>query len=304
MNRFMFACGIWMAAFFAAELRAGTGESTKFTPSESVPVSWESQFRFSIVGESDFTDGPHDFGGVSSLDFKARVVASLPVSTSVLLRAGVDWEQTHFDAPDALRIPNSLQGASLVLGADLQLGEAWIFRIEVQPGFYGGETSLRGDDFNAPITLGASYFVSADLQLVAGVSIDANRKYPVLPGVGLRWKVASDWVINAILPNPRLEYTVTDSVLLYAGADIRVGTYRMGSDFGNGFGEPKLNEAVADYTQIRAGIGAAWQISPAATVELEAGFVPTTELNYHRAEYRIRSDDYPPYGGINVKLKF
>jgi hypothetical protein len=271
---------------------------------ERSPLSWESQFRFSIVGNSDYTDGPRDFGEVSSLDFRLRAVASLPLSSNVLLRAGVDWEQTDFDAPKSLRIPDSLQGASLVFGADVQIGEAWILRIEVQPGFYGGGTSLRRDDFNVPITLGASYFVSADLQFVAGVSIDVNRKYPVLPGVGLRWKVAPDWVINAILPNPRLEYSVNESVLLYAGADIRVGTYRMDSDFGKGYRDPKLNEAVVDYTQIRAGLGAAWRISPAATVELEAGFVPASELNYHRAEYRIRSDDYPRYCGINVKLKF
>jgi hypothetical protein len=152
--------------------------------------------------------------------------------------------------------------------------------------------------------LGASYFVSADLQFVAGVSIDVNRKYPVLPGVGLRWKVAADWVINAILPSPRLEYTLNESVLLYAGADIQVGSYRMDGDFGSVHRDAKLNEAVVDFTQIRAGIGASWRVSPAATVEIEAGLVPVYDLDYHRAEYRVRSDDLPPYGGINVKLKF
>jgi hypothetical protein len=169
----------------------------------------------------------------------------------------------HFDAPVAARVPAVLQMASLVVGADAQIGEAWIFRIEIQPGFYSGETSLRGDDFNAPITLGASYFVSADLQFVAGVSIDVNRKYPVLPRRGLRWKVAPDWVLNGILPNPRLEYTVNESVLLYAGADIQVGTYRVNSDFGSAHRDAKLNDAVVDFTQIRAGIGASWKVSPA-----------------------------------------
>ena len=267
-------------------------------------VSWESQFRFGLVGDAEFSDGPHDLGDVSALDYHIRAVASLPVASSFLLRAGVDFEQMHFDAPVAARVPAVLQMASLVVGADAQIGEAWIFRIEIQPGFYSGETSLRGDDFNAPITLGASYFVSADLQFVAGVSIDVNRKYPVLPGVGLRWKVAPDWVLNGILPNPRLEYTVNESVLLYAGADIQVGTYRVNSDFGSAHRDAKLNDAVVDFTQIRAGIGASWKVSPAATVELEAGLVPIYDLDYHRAELRVRSDDLPPYGGINVKLKF
>jgi hypothetical protein len=267
-------------------------------------ISWESQLRFGIVGDANFTDGPHDLGDVGALDYRISAVASLPAGSNFLLRAGLDFGQIHFDAPDAARIPDVLQMASLVVGADVQIGEAWIVRLEVQPGFYGGGTSLRGDDFNAPITLGASYFVSADLQFVAGVSIDVNRKYPVLPGVGLRWKVAADWVINAILPSPRLEYTLNESVLLYAGADIQVGTYRMDGDFGSVHRDTRLNEAVVDFTQIRAGIGASWRVSPAATVEIEAGLVPVYDLDYHRAEYRVRSDDLPPYGGINVKLKF
>jgi hypothetical protein len=266
--------------------------------------SWESQFRLSIVGDAEFTDGEHEGDEASAFDFRLRAVASFPGGSNFLLRAGVDFEQTHFDAPDGLAVPDVLQMASLVFGADAQIGEAWILRLEIHPGFYSGDTSLREDDFNVPITLGASFFVSADLQIIAGVSVDVNRKYPVLPGVGVRWKFASDWVINAILPNPRLEYTLNENILLYAGADFRVGTFRTDDDFGSSRHDPKLNDAVVDYTQIRAGLGASWKVSPAATVELEAGFVPAYELNYHRVEFRMRSDDLPPYGGINVKLKF
>ena len=267
-------------------------------------LSWESQFRFSIVGDADFTDGSNLRDDVSSLDFRLRAVASLPAGANVLLRIGGDFEQIRFDAPASAVIPDELQIASLVLGADIQAGEAWIIRLEIQPGFYSGGTSLRSEDFNVPITLGASYFVSADLQLVAGVSVDVNRKCPVLPGVGLRWKLASDWVLNGILPNPRLEYSVNDSVLLYAGADVRFGSFRTEEDFGRIRHDNSLNEAVVEYTQIRAGLGASWKISPAATIEVEAGFVPVNELNYHRAEFRMRSEDLPPYGGINVRLKF
>jgi hypothetical protein len=277
--------------------------NTQSTAADS-GLSWESQFRFSAIGDAAFTDGPNDLGDVSALDYRLRAVTSLPAGSNFLLRAGVDFEQIHFDVPGAARVPDVLQMASLVLGTDVQIGEAWILRVDIQPGFYGGGTSLRSGDFNVPITLGASFFVSADLQFVAGVSIDVNRKYPVLPGVGLRWKVSPAWVVNAILPNPRLEYTVNEAVLLYAGADIQVGTYRVDRDFGSAHHDTKLNEAVVDYAQIRAGLGASWKVTPAATVELEAGFVPVYDLDYHRAEFRVRSDDLPPYGGINVKLKF
>jgi len=292
----------WIAGFLAGCLLLAAA-LTRLAAADT-SLSWESQFRFGLVGNANFTDGPKDLGNVRALDYRFRAVASLPAGSNFLLRAGVDFAQTRFDAPISAHVPDVLQTASVVVGVDVQIGEAWIFRLDLQPGFYSGHTSLRSEDFSVPITLGASYFVSADLQFIAGVSIDVNRKYPVLPGVGLRWKVAPDWVVNAILPNPRLEYSVTSAVLLYAGADIQVGTYRVDSDFGSARRDAKLNDAFVDFTQIRAGIGASWTLTPAATVELEAGLVPVYDLDYHRAEFRVRSDELPPYGGLNVKLKF
>ena len=102
--------------------------------------------------------------------------------------------------PSYAALPSKLQTTAIVAGADLQLGDAWIARIELEPGFYGGSSALRARFFDMPITVGASYFVSADLQLVAGVSIDPQRNYPVLPGAGFRYKLSTDWVLNFAAP--------------------------------------------------------------------------------------------------------
>ena len=98
--------------------------------------------------------------------------------------------------------------------------------MEIQPGYYGADTDLRGRNFAVPIVLGASYFVSADLQPVVGLSVDPERKYPVLPGLGFRYKLSADWVLDAILPTPRIEYSFNKSLLLYAGGDLQGTTYR------------------------------------------------------------------------------
>src|SRR6188768_3310310 len=102
MKRFVLVCGTLVAPLLSESPAGGveSAASASLSVPERSPLSWESQFRFSIVGNSDYTDGPREFGDVSSLDFRLRAVASLPLSSNVLLRAGVDWEQTHFDAPD------------------------------------------------------------------------------------------------------------------------------------------------------------------------------------------------------------
>ncbi len=266
-------------------------------------TSWESDFRFAFVGGSEFKD-KSTIGSVDAINWGTRNVLSVQARDGFLIRFGFELERSTFGLPKAAKLPKSLQAASLVVGTDLQLGEAWIVRLEAQPGFYSNRTSIRARDFNVPVTIGASYFISADLQLVAGVSVDLNRKYPVLPGAGFRWKFAADWVLDAILPTPRLEYSFNKSLLLYAGGDLQGGTYRVDRNFGNSHGNTRLNDAVVEYTQIRVGGGASWKVCPDVTFELEAGAVPVHEFDFHRADERVRSTGIPPYAGIALKASF
>jgi hypothetical protein len=49
------------------------------------------------------------------------------------------------DFPKGAPLPNTLQSLALVVGADFQFGDAWLFRLELQPGFYGDGTDLRAE---------------------------------------------------------------------------------------------------------------------------------------------------------------
>ena len=266
-------------------------------------TSWESELRFGRVGEAQFQERSTK-GDLDAIDLGASHVLSVQARDGLLLRFGVEWERYTFGRPDALRVPERLQSASLVIGADLQVGEAWIFRLDFQPGFYSGGSDLRASDFNVPVTLGGSYFVSADLQLVAGISVDLNRKYPVLPGVGFRWKFAEDWVLDAILPTPRLEYSLTKSALLYLGADFKGGTYRVDGNFGQSRGKPVLDGAVVDYTQIRVGVGVSWKVTSSMTFDLEVGCVPVHDFDFHRADVGVKAEEIPIYGSVGFKARY
>jgi hypothetical protein len=298
----MFASSAWKTGVLAV-LSGLVVSAARGQEPGAAKTSWESDFRFAYVGGSEFKDRA-DIGSVDAINWGTRDVLSVQARDGLLVRFGFELERATFGIPNATKLPKSLQAASLVIGADLQLGEAWIVRVEVQPGFYSNRTSLRTQDLNMPVTIGASYFVSADLQLVAGVSVDLNRKYPVLPGAGFRWKFAADWVLDAILPTPRLEYNFSKSLLLYGGGDLQGGTYRVDGNFGNSHGDVKLNDAVVDYTQIRVGGGASWKVNPDVTFELEAGAVPVHEFDFHRADERARSTGVPPYAGVALKASF
>jgi len=298
---------IWKAGLGA--LFSLLGVATTFaqgkeqSTSTSGKLSLESEFSFGTVGNSNFRQRSEE-GKVSAWDMGARDVVSIQAQEGFLVRIGLEFHRYNFDVPNSLNLPSKLQESNLVVGADLQLGDAWIVRVEAQPGYYGGDTGLRTANFDCPIVLGASYFASSDLQFVVGLSVDPQRKYPVLPGIGFRYQYNSNWVFDFILPQPRIEYNLDKSILLYVGGDLQGSTFRVQGDFGSNHGVAKLNDAWVDYTQVRVGVGASWKIRPSLTLEVEAGIVPIQEFDFHRADIRASATEIPPYGGVVLKAAF
>ena len=270
---------------------------------ENAAVSWEVNAGFSAVGGTEFRKSS-SIGDVRALDTEFSTIASVQAKPGILVRFGLELQRFDLDRSRSAPLPGSLESLAMVIGGDFQIGEAWLMRLDVHPGFYGADDRIRGRDFDMPITLGGSYFVSADLQLVIGASLDFNRKYPVLPAVGVRWKFARDWVLDAILPTPRLEYNYSEALTFYVGADFQGETYRVNGTPGRGRGERKLKDAVVDYTQIRVGAGTTWTISPRIALEVEAGCVPVHDFDFHRADVGVRAQGIPPYAGISLKADF
>jgi hypothetical protein len=250
------------------------------------------------------TDLGHDRSGdVSGQSVLLRDVVSTRLGEGPILRVGFEWQRFSFGLPARAPLPDTLQSLTAVIGFDLQLFESWLVRIEAQPGFYGsGDLAAR--DFNVPFIIGASYVASADLQWIIGVSVDVNRSIPVFPGAGVRWKFADHWVLNAVMPRPRLEYEWSKALTLYGGADLRGSTFRVSPDFGDTHGNSRLNRAVVDLMEIRAGVGASWKVSSWLQAELETGCVAYRDFDFHRANEDYQSKGAAAYGQIVFGAKF
>ncbi len=153
-------------------------------PGTPFKLSGEFEIRESYIGDGEVRrDGRN-----TTLDEHstlARLVFT-PRTPIGFLRIGAEWERYSFGFSTAnAPLPNTLQAISLVLGLDTRIGDSVLVRAEVQPGLYG--TFFRhvgAKDFNAPFILGGTYFFNPDLQLVLGVSVHFDRKYPVLGGGG------------------------------------------------------------------------------------------------------------------------
>ena len=267
-------------------------------------VSNQFDAEFSLTSGSR-TDLGHDRSGdVSGQSGLVRDVVSARLGDGLLLRVGFDWERFSFALPNRAPLPNTLQSLTVAVGFDMQLFESWLVRIEAEPGFYSGSGDFSARDFNVPFVIGGSYIASADLQWIVGVSVDVNRAIPVFPAVGVRWKFADRWVLNAVLPRPRLEYEWSKELTLFGGADLRGSTFRVSRDFGDTHGDARLNRAVVDLTEIRAGVGASWKVSSWLQADLETGVVAYRDFDFHRADTNYESKGAAAYGQVVIGAKF
>jgi hypothetical protein len=231
-----------------------------------------------------------------------RFVATPRIKLGVL-RIGLEWEHFSFGFPTHSPLPNTLQELSAIVGLDTQLSDSILIRVEAQPGFYG-TNNFSSDQINIPFNAGGTYIYNPNLQFVLGVSVDVERQYPVIPAAGIRWKLSRQWVLNAVMPTPRLEFEVAKGFTLYAGANIKQTNFRVDNNFGDQHGMPRLNHAVLSYSEWRGGVGFDWKMASFATLSVEAGYQPYRSFDFYRADMRFHEDGSAPYGMISLHGAF
>ncbi len=303
-----------VAAFFACcflSAIAFAGESARdVAPTATETASSESNFSLSgefdaeetYIAGADVVRGNRVIRDFDEGDSILRFVLTPRIKFGIL-RLGVEWERFSFGFPERTPLPNTLQSANLIVGLDTQFSDSFLIRIEAQPGIYG-TNNFSTDDFNVPFVVGGTYIYSPNLQFVLGVGVDVDRKYPVLPGGGVRWKIAPQWVLNTVLPTPRLEFEATKNITLYGGATLKETNFRVASDFGTMHGIPRLNSAVITYSEVRTGVGFDWKLSSAITLSGEVGYQPYRTFDFYRADVRYREDSGAPYGMISLHGAF
>ena len=295
---------VWAGSLlFATRILAEENSGNWFESLGHIPTEYVAEDAY--VGEGDVERGPNksvrDFyenDSILHLVFTPRIKPGV-------LRIGAEWERFSFGRPEGAPLPDTLQSVGLIMGLDMQFSDSIIVRAEGQPGVYDTEfDNLSWDSFNCPFLVGGTYIYSPDLQLVLGVSVDIERKYPVLPAAGVRWKIASQWLLDAVLPTPRLEYEMSKSVSLYVGANLKQTNYRVPDDFGDSHGIPRLNHTILTYSEVRTGAGLDWKISPIITATGEVGYQPYRNFDFYRADVRYHQDGGAPYGMISLHGAF
>jgi len=266
---------------------------------------WPVEYLFeeTYVGEASVSRGPHLVQDFDESDTLLRLVFTPRVKFGVL-RLGFEYEQFSFGLSKNAPLPDTLQSVATIVGIDTQFSDSILVRLEATPGVYSEAFRPGSNDFNMPFEIGGTYIYSPDLQLVLGVSVDVERKYPVIPGGGIRWRFQPQWILNAVAPTPRLEYEWDKNLTLYLGATLKQTNFRVSDDFGRVHGIHRLNHAVLTYSEVRTGVGFDWKLTSWLSVNAEAGYQPYRTFDFYRANVRFSEDGSAPYGMIALHGAF
>ena len=304
-----FCLALTAGRVFAVKVETFTSKESKdvalVESQSSLPFEFDAEGTY--IGKGDLERGEKGDMVIRDFDgYQGHIHFVLTPMTKIgILRLGIQTERYSFSYGNRAPIPDDLSSTNLIIGLDTELSDKLLIRVEAAPGFYGTDWDDFGrDTFNVPVIIGGTYIYSSNLQFVFGVGIDAWRQYPVLPGGGVRWKFAPQWTLNAVVPTPRLEYEPNDSLLIFAGADIRGPSYRVEKDFGTLRGDPSLNHASIVYEEIRVGAGLEWKLTTAFKLALEGGFVPHRNFDFHRTQVRYHQDGGAPYARIGFHAAF
>ncbi len=283
------------------------------------PVSQEFTMEGSTTGESTTKQGTASLGGVSNTNSHFDYVVSPQIQDGVLLRFGADTERNSFGLFPGAPLPNTLQSANAIIGADMAIGNKIIMRAELHPGIYSDFVDVTGSDFDMPVQVGGTYLWSKDFQIIFGLQLDLKSNYPLIGLPGFRWQFADKWVLSAIPPKPQLQYEVNNSLTLYTGADIVAGTYHLNNNFGTNHGHgpgttnSQLNGNICDFTELRVGAGLTWKFTPNLTLDVSGGYMPYRDFVIHAdhigydtrsTSFRTSLGDGAPYAEAGIRGSF
>ena len=299
-----------LTAFAALALATAAYGGAPQTEMLVTPAPQPSHGEFSLVsnyvGSGSFdgsTEADGDtFGTAFEAFYRIRLGNAWPAQpdSGWFLRFGATSKRFDFGQTGDLPLPAHLQSIGARLALEYFVKDKPGIFLEVVPSL-NFEDEIGADSFQVSGLAYVSYPITPSFIAVVGLIGSSNARNPILPAVGFVWTINPEWTVLAIPPRPRIIYSLTPTLDLWAGGEIVGGTFRVDGDTGRG---ENLQNAIITYKDLRAGAGVTFRGWKPAIVELGAGYSFNRKFDYYRAEKGYAIAEGAPYVQLKVGLAF
>ena len=170
-------------------------------------------------------------------------------------------------------ISEQVYGLTLDLQVDQPLSRKFGVQLGITPGLYTDFRNLSAESFRVPARLFGSYVFGPKLIVLGGLVYTAQPNLPFIPAAGFLWKPSERWRLEAIAPRPRLVYTASDRLQVYALFSFDSSTYAIESITG---------DELLQYRDFRVALGGEWTTKGKLRIFSEAGTAFSRRLDLER----------------------
>ena len=237
--------------------------------------------------------GGLNYGQSRTLTVDLDVLTPLGDTGAILWDVGFGWKRMEFAYHVESGNPGALQAVKVPIGASWELGEMTTFGMQIQPGIYSDSYDLGLNDVNVPVGIRLFHRHDSDLLWMIGLQANAWHEFPVIPDVGVRWRFWYDFVLDARLPNPRLEYEISDRWTVSAGFEWLGGAYRVSRNNVAAGGLPGTDDSTLTYRDHRIKTGFRFSWDEENHVSLSVGYSLGRRFRYSRGGQMLKTGGAP-----------
>lgn len=277
--------------FLAPMLEGGSSDR------KGPPVSLNAEYSYTGRSHPEYRGKEYPKSAASSATFSLGTMLPLGewgegAPPEWLMPLGVTSQNLFFDDVPGVPIPSSAHTLSLSTGLVHRQSESW---------WLAGLITLRqyrlnefgSQNFGVSGGALAVWKQSPEFLWIFGAMVNPDSDLPVIPVVGLDWKINPEFSLSLIVPRPRLTYRPNEVWSFHVGGNLNIATFRNSGSFGDGLGNSKYNRSLATYRDIR--LGAGFEVRPSRHFSLwaEGGYSVDRRIDYRRVDTRVKFDPAP-----------
>jgi len=255
---------------------------------------------YTAAGETKFRGAK--FGDSDAFNVNLGLSARVPLNEHWIAPLQLRSQNLYLGSVSGAPLPDDIHTLQFGTGLGYRPNNRWMFMVRVSTALYK-LSDIGSDDVGVSGGLTAMWNYSPSLRFMFGVMYSPDSDLKVLPMVGVDWAINEEFDLRLMLPKPRLIYKPNDHWRFHVGADLNMVTFRTSNSLGTSIGLPQYNDALGTYRDIRIGVGGGYQLKRTLTLEADAGYSVSRQIDYTRIDERVKFDP-APYVHINLRWSF